>query len=77
VPGDAKECHQRGLECMNFAEQAKTVEGRKAFLKLADSWFKLAVEIEAVKALVNTFGAPKNDEDDEESRHMGVRSISF
>jgi hypothetical protein len=35
---------------MTFAEQAKTVEGRKAFLELADSWFKLAVEIEVLAA---------------------------
>jgi hypothetical protein len=52
MPGNPKECRQRAENCRRLAAEARTVGGRDKFLKLADHWERLAIEIETVQPLI-------------------------
>ena len=53
MPGDPKECRQHALNCMLLAKQTANQESKQTFLGLAQSWTKLAVELEDSQALLN------------------------
>jgi hypothetical protein len=52
MPGDAKQCRQRALNCMLEAKAARTPQARENFANLARSWIKLAEEFELTQALL-------------------------
>jgi hypothetical protein len=54
MPGDPKECRQRALNCMLLAKEASTEQSKKTFLDLAQSWTRLASELEDAEALLKT-----------------------
>jgi len=56
MPGDPKECRERALECVELARTANTPEHKQLLTNLAQSWIKLAVEIERENALLNEHG---------------------
>jgi len=72
LPGDPKECRQHALNCMLLAKGATTVESKETFHKLAQSWTRLAVELEDAQALLNALSemefknAPAETDRDEE-----------
>lgn len=53
MPGDPKQCRQHALNCMLLAKRATTEESRQTFHNLAQSWTRLAVELEGAQALLN------------------------
>jgi hypothetical protein len=53
MPGDPKECRQHALNCMLHANAATTVEAKQTFHNLAQSWTRLAVELESARAFLN------------------------
>jgi hypothetical protein len=53
MPGDPKECRQHALNCMILAKGATTAEAKQTFHKLAQSWTRLAIELESAQAFLN------------------------
>jgi hypothetical protein len=54
MPGDPKECRQRALNCMLLAKEATTEKLKQTFLNLAQSWTRLAVELEDAGMLLKS-----------------------
>ena len=46
MPGDPKECRQHALNCILLAKEATNVQSRQTFYNLAQSWSRLAAELE-------------------------------
>jgi len=53
MPGDPKECRRHALNCMVLAKGATTPEAKERFHSLAQSWTRLAVELESAEAFLN------------------------
>ena len=53
MPGDPEECRQHALNCMLLAKQTANQDSRETLLHLAQSWRKLAAELESARALLN------------------------
>jgi hypothetical protein len=53
MPGDPKECRRHALNCMILANGATTGEAKQTFHNLAQSWTRLAVELESAQAFLN------------------------
>jgi hypothetical protein len=54
MPGDPQECRQRALNCMLLAKEASDAQAKQMFLDLAQSWSRLAAELEDTQAFLNT-----------------------
>jgi hypothetical protein len=54
MPGDPKECREHAANCRLLAEQSPL--GRHHFLDLADSWERLAAELESAEVFLRTMG---------------------
>ena len=52
MPGDPKECRQHALNCMLLAKEATTAQTKQTFQNLAQSWTRLAAELEQAQALL-------------------------
>jgi hypothetical protein len=52
MPGDPKECKQHAENCRRIAAEARTVSDRSHFLALADTWDRLAVELETSEPFI-------------------------
>jgi len=52
MPGNPKECHEQALVCMALAKEAHTQAAQRLFHELAESWFRLAVELEDAQNLL-------------------------
>jgi len=52
MPGDPKECREHAKNCVELAEHASTAQGRQKFIDLAETWLKLAREIEGVQGFL-------------------------
>ncbi len=51
MPGDPKECRQRGLRCTELAEKATDPELKAVLESLAKRWLRLAAELDLAQAL--------------------------
>src|SRR5262245_21367356 len=47
MPGDPKVCRQHAETCRRLATESTTVAGRNNFLNLADTWERLAAELDS------------------------------
>jgi hypothetical protein len=86
MPGDSETCRARALRCLEVAEKAPTPDDRREFLTFAESWERLANEIErneclvtlidelAAKNLTNENTQPDSDEL-AECQRAGTRSL--
>jgi hypothetical protein len=61
MSGDPKKCRQHALNCMLLAKQATSEEGRNNMLQLAQTWTKLAVELEQAETFLKRL-AKENSE---------------
>jgi hypothetical protein len=52
MPGDPKECRQHAANCRRLADEAGTVLTRETFLNLADTWERLAAELESAQVFI-------------------------
>jgi hypothetical protein len=50
MPGDPKECCKYARTCQQLAATAATDEAREAFASIAETWIRLANDLEATKA---------------------------
>lgn len=50
-PGDPEECRQYAARCRELADQTNDPLAQKAYLDLAQSWSRLADELERVRIL--------------------------
>ena len=46
MPGDPKECRQHALNCVRLAQTATTPQSREQFANLAQTWVRLAEDLE-------------------------------
>ena len=49
MPGDPQECRLNALRCLTLARRARRPEARQNFAALAETWTKLAAELELTK----------------------------
>ena len=56
MPGDPKECRQQAKCCLKLAAAASTPMVRDNFLRLAETWSRLARELEASKRFLEGLG---------------------
>jgi hypothetical protein len=54
MPGDPKECRFNAVRCLRLAKRARRPEVRQAFVALAETWTRLAAELESDQALLRT-----------------------
>ena len=60
MPGDPKECRDHAKTCLRMASEAKTPQAKLTFENLAQTWLRLATDLDAAKALIDKWGnAPK------------------
>jgi hypothetical protein len=62
MPGDPKECREHARSCQRLADTAINEEARQTFTNLAQTWLRLASELEVSKALLDTW-SDLSDED--------------
>ena len=48
MPGDPKECRQHALNCVRLAQTGTTPQSREHFASLAQTWVRLAEDLESV-----------------------------
>jgi uncharacterized protein Yka (UPF0111/DUF47 family) len=72
MPGHAEACRAHSLHCFEVAHKTRTPEDRQEFLGLAESWERLADEIERSEfliALIDELGT-KNLTDEDSQREL-------
>jgi hypothetical protein len=52
MPGNLTECNTHALHCAQLAETAATPEARRALIALAETWQRLAAELESDQAFL-------------------------
>jgi hypothetical protein len=57
MSGDPQECRAHAKACAALAASAPSPIARDSFLMLAETWSRLANELEVTKRLVETWGA--------------------
>ena len=53
MPGDPKECRQHALNCVRLAQTATTPQSREQFANLAQTWVRLAEDLERAQCFLN------------------------
>jgi hypothetical protein len=66
MPGDPKECRQHALTCARLAQTSASPQARERFASLANTWLRLAEDLERTFALLETF-----ENEDERERLTG------
>ena len=61
MPGDPKECREYARNCQRLAATAPTDEVRESFASMAQTWLRLANELEATHALLKAYARPELD----------------
>jgi hypothetical protein len=59
MPGDPKECRQHAKHCQELADAAPSQLTKARFEELAQTWLRLATDLEHAKALLEAWGDPK------------------
>jgi hypothetical protein len=65
VPGDPKECRMHAANCRTLAAQATSPSAKKTFTNLAETWDRLAAELESAQTFLKAMAAidPKKSPD--------------
>jgi hypothetical protein len=58
MPGDPKECREHARNCARLAVTSAAPEVREHFAMLADTWLRLASDLEISKALIEVYAPP-------------------
>ena len=53
MPGDPKECRQHALTCVRLAQTSASPQAREQFASLANTWLKLADDLEQAQAFLS------------------------
>jgi hypothetical protein len=57
MPGDPGECREHAKTCLRLAAEAHSSQAKETFESLAESWLRLAADLEAAKALLAQWGS--------------------
>lgn len=60
MPGDPKECRKHAARCVELANASTSEVTKSKFMGLANTWLKLAEELERAKTIIEE---SKSDED--------------
>jgi hypothetical protein len=66
MPGDPTKCRERAMDCLLLAKEASDAQSKQMFLDLAQSWSRLAAELDDTLAFLNTLKTIKFEEGSEE-----------
>ena len=66
MPGDPRECRQHALTCVRLAQTSASSQAREQFANLAQTWIRLADELESTENLLAAL-----DEEIEPQRRTG------
>jgi hypothetical protein len=58
MPGDPKECREHAKRCLQLAHKATNPVLKESLSDIAQTWMRLATDIEATKRLLDTWGDP-------------------
>ena len=62
MPGDPEQCRLNAVRCFKLSERAKDSTRRQSLAALAETWTKLAAELESEQALFNALSELEYDE---------------
>jgi lipid A disaccharide synthetase len=54
MPGDSHQCRRNATRCLALAQRARKPETRRNFALMAETWEKLAAEMESDRVLLAT-----------------------
>ena len=57
MSGDPQRCWERALKCRYLANEARTPQSKQMFLDLAETWFRLAAELDDTNTFLNALKA--------------------
>ena len=57
MPGNPKECREHAKHCLELARGAPSALGKARFEDLAQSWVRLANDLERAQALLDHWGS--------------------
>jgi hypothetical protein len=58
MPGDPKECRLHALKCAEIARISPDSRTQEQFTQLAQTWLKLASDLEQSQAVLDAWGDP-------------------
>ena len=61
MPGDPKECRQQALNCVRLAQTATTPQSSEHFANLAQTWVRLAEELESAQAFLSSLDEERTE----------------
>jgi len=56
MPGDPRECREHAKHCLMLAAEAHTVVAKERFESLANTWLRLASDLEHTRTLLLEWG---------------------
>lgn len=59
MPGDPKECREHAKCCLRLAAEAPSPLAKARFQKLAETWMRLATDLELTLSLLEQWGDPR------------------
>jgi len=59
MPGDPSECREHAKNCLELAAEAHSQQAKETFQSLAETWLRLAADLEAARASLKQWGAPE------------------
>jgi hypothetical protein len=57
MPGDPNECREHAESCLRLAAETHNPQAKETFESLAQTWLRLAADLEAAKALLQQWGS--------------------
>ena len=57
MSGDPQRCRERALKCRYLANEARTPQSNRMFLDLAETWFRLAAELDDTNTFLHALKA--------------------
>ena len=77
MPGDPNECREHAATCRQLADGANCDSARVAFLNLADTWERLAGELESVQLFLMAMAAIAPTRPSDPSAFYGKGSVGI
>jgi hypothetical protein len=63
MPGDPKECREHANACMRIAHTASSPEDKEHFVSLANTWRRIAADLESTQGLLGVLNAYDSESD--------------
>ena len=73
MPGDPKECREHAKCCLRLAAEAPSSLAKARFQELAETWMRLATDLELSLSLLEQWGDPRLKTGSDKYRREGTR----